>query len=31
VLRAPWAAEHLLEVMLHGQPLDPEVDLMRFA
>lgn len=31
VLRAPWAAGHLLELMLEGRAVDPEVDLMRFA
>ncbi|MBK7268071.1 MAG: FAD-binding oxidoreductase [Flavobacteriales bacterium] len=31
VLLAPWCAQHLLEHLLEGKPLDPEVDLGRFA
>ncbi|MBV6405927.1 MAG: FAD-dependent oxidoreductase [Flavobacteriales bacterium] len=28
---APWCAQHLLDHLLDGKPLDPEVDLARFA
>ncbi|MBK9421863.1 MAG: FAD-binding oxidoreductase [Flavobacteriales bacterium] len=31
VLLAPWSAAHLLDHLFSGQPLDPEVDLRRFA
>lgn len=31
VLMAPWCAQHLLDHLLDGRPLDPEVDLARFA
>jgi glycine oxidase len=31
VLLAPWCAGHLLDHLFGGSPLDPEVDLKRFA
>ncbi len=31
VLLAPWCAQHLLDHLLDGSALDPEVDLARFA
>lgn len=30
VLLAPWCAEHLIDHMINGSPLDPEVDVARF-
>jgi glycine oxidase len=29
-LLAPWCAQHLADHLLHGKPLDPEVDIARF-
>lgn len=29
-LLAPWCAEHLVDHMIHGSPLDPEVNVARF-
>ncbi|MBS1546180.1 MAG: FAD-binding oxidoreductase [Bacteroidetes bacterium] len=31
VMQAPWCAAHLLEHLIDGKPLDPEVDCGRFA
>ena len=31
VLLAPWCAQHLTDHLFKGVPLDPEVDLERFA
>ena len=31
VMLAPWCAEHLCDHLFDGKPLDPEVDLARFA
>jgi glycine oxidase len=28
-LRSPWLARHLIEHLLNGSPLDPELDLQR--
>ena len=30
-LLAPWCAAHLADHLLNGKPLDPEVDVQRFA
>lgn len=30
VMQAPWCAAHLLDHLMNGHPLDPEVDLSRF-
>ncbi len=31
VMQAPWCAMHLLDHLIDGKPLDPEVDCRRFA
>lgn len=31
VLLAPWCAEHLIDHMINGAPLDPEVEMHRFG